>query len=412
MSHLRLRLHLPRIIVLFALAGSLALSVGVAPVEAASPSVTANPTVVPFSTTPGQPGTTQVAVTADGTTAFALCVSDNGAKALIATVPSGQSLFSIPFPFIQAGTYGFFASATSDCAIPIGTVATVQRAGPNGVVGADDLKFVPNGDLAIAPTTTFPISGQICIMSGNGAQKSLNLLFGQDNRATLPPSFFSLPGLGAAAIDTTISGAVLGQNGCYPFNAIVNGFYQASFGAAAPQFVGFCSGANMTDVVPPFPAGRCAQIAYQASTGANSTGTVGIPSAGNTNPSGTTIRGAAVTGIDAHAIEACFSAFSPKIGGGANDAITLVANTINAYNATGAVNLTPLLLNFPTGTVVEVQTYDITNPGQPGGASGAQFTCPAATATQTTAAPFAITGVTTPPVTNAALTDQRFFLVG
>ena len=249
-------------------------------------------------------------------------------------------------------------------------------------------------------------------MSGNGAQKSLNLLFGQDNRATLPASFFSLPGLGAAAIDTTINGAVLGQNGCYPFNAIVNGFYQASFGSAAQQFVGFCSGANMTNVVPSFPAGRCAQIAYQASTGANSSGTAGIPSAGNTNPSGATIRGAAVTGIDAHAIEACVSAFSPRTGGGANDAITQVANTVNAYNASGAVNLTPLLLNFPAGTVVEIQTYDITNPGQPGGANGAQFICPAATATQTTAAPFAITGVTTPPVPNAALIDQRFFLVG
>ncbi len=409
MSHLRV----PRIVALVALVGSLALSVGVAPVAAASPSVTANPTVVPFGTTPGQPGTTQVAVTSDGTTAFGLCVSDNGVKILVATLPSGQGLFSISFPFIQAGTYTFFASATSDCATPTGTVATVQRAGPNGLLGADDLKFVPNGDLAIAPTTTFPISGQICIMSGNGAQKSLDLLVGQDNRATLPASFFSLPGLGTAAIDTTINGAVLGQNGCYPFNAIVNGFYRASFGSATQQFVGFCSGANMTNIAPPTgPAGRCAQIAYAATAGANTTGTFGIPGPGTANPAGATITGAAVTGIDAHAIEACVSAFSPRVGGGANDAIIQVANTVNAYNASGAVNLTPLLLNFPTGTVVEIQTYDITNPGQPGGTNGAQFVCPPATATQTTAAPFAITAVTTPAVANAALIDQRFFLVG
>ena len=38
-----------------------------------------------------------------------------------------------------------------------------------------------------------------------------------------------------------------------------------------------------------------------------------------------------------------------------------MVDTINAYNATGAVNLTPLTLNYPPGSVVALTTYDLTN---------------------------------------------------
>ena len=60
----------------------------------------------------------------------------------------------------------------------------------------------------------------------------------------------------------------------------------------------------------------------------------------------------------------------------------MLPNTVNAYNQSGAVNLTPLTLAFPSRTTVtQVTTYDITGPG-PGGQGGTQFVCPTPTAVQ------------------------------
>jgi hypothetical protein len=55
-------------------------------------------------------------------------------------------------------------------------------------------------------------------------------------------------------------------------------------------------------------------------------------------------------------------------------ATLVLPNTANAYNQSGAVNLTPLALNFPSGTVVQVETFDFAGPG-PGGQGGVQFDC-------------------------------------
>ena len=194
---------------------------GITPVAAAAPAVSATPTTVPFSETPGQAGTAQVTVTADAGTAYSACVSDNGTKKLVTTVPNGGPT-SFAAPFIQAGTYIFFASSSADCNNKVGTAATVQRAGPTGKLGADDFTFTPKDDFTITANQQFPIAGKLCIMSGNGAQKQVNLQLGQDPRV-----------YGATAAVTEMNAIVQGQNGCYAANFLVNGYYKLGFGSAA-----------------------------------------------------------------------------------------------------------------------------------------------------------------------------------
>lgn len=398
----------PRLAALLALVGALFVAV-VAPVGAAGPTLAANPTQVAFSSVPGQPGTTQITVSSNDQTDYSICVSDNGKAAQLIQGVSNQSTVSIPFPFIQAGSYRFFLANAGGCGSEIGgTSATVQRRGPTGAVGVDDLQVTPNGDLSIAPTTAFPQSGQVCFMSGDGGQKRLDILSGQDPRATLPGGD---PGLDAIAVGTTVNGAVVGQNGCYPFNAINNGFYRFSYGSAAQQSIGFCSGANAPSMdALPFPIARCAQVAYRASAGANVAGEATFP-IGDSTPAGTRVTGAALTGIDAHAIEVCFAVFAPSSTG--STAIVTVPNSVNAYNGSGAVQLTPLTLNYAANSLAVLTTYDITNPGQPGGGGGAQFACPAIGATQAGGANTPITGLTgNPNVGTATLIDARAFRIG
>ena len=123
--------------------------------------------------------------------------------------------------------------------------------------------------------------------------------------------------------------------------------------------------------------------------------------------SGTTINGSIVTGADDHAVQVCASAFSPGAGGAT---VQQLANTVNAYNASGAVNLTPLtiLAAFPTKTVLKITTYDITNPATAGGTGGASFTCPAATATQSGGA---VTAISVPDVPGATIIDSRNYFI-
>lgn len=403
----------PRLAALLALVGALFVAV-VAPVGAAGPTLAANPTQVAFSSAPGQPGTTQITVSSNDQTDYSICVSDNGKTAQFIQGVTDQSTVSIPFPFIQAGSYRFFLANAGGCGREIGgTSATVQRRGPTGAVGVDDLLVTPNGDLSISPTTSFPQGGQVCFMSGDGGQKGLNILFGQDPRATLPGGD---PGLATTAIDTTVSGAVVGQNGCYPFNAINTGFYRFTYGSAAQQSIGFCSGANAPDIKAlPFPIARCAQVAYRANAGANVTGAATISEIHDSTPSGTRVTGAALTGIDTHAIEVCFAVFAPSST--SETSIVTVPNTVNAYNASGAVQLTPLTLNYAGNSVALLTTYDITNPGQPGGVGGAQFACPDIGATQAGGANTPITSITTdsggpPNVGTATVIDARVFRIG
>ena len=121
-------LRFSRFLTLLALLSALVVT-GVTPVAAAAPAVSATPTTVPFSETPGQAGTTHVTVAADAGTAYSACVSDNGTKKLVTTVPNGGPT-AFDAPFIQAGTYLFFASSSADCNNQVGTPVTVQRAGP------------------------------------------------------------------------------------------------------------------------------------------------------------------------------------------------------------------------------------------------------------------------------------------
>lgn len=382
-------------------------------VSAAAPAVSATPAVVPFSETPGQAGTAQVAVTADAGTAYSVCVSDNGANKLVTTVPNGGPT-SFAAPFIQAGTYSFFASTSADCANPVGTAAKVQRAGPTGKLGANDFTFAPKDDFTITANQQFPIAGKLCIMSGDGKQKQVNLQLGQDPRV-----------YGATAAVTEMNAIVQGQNGCYAANWLVNGYYKLGFGAAAGsatpggaqgdagldvQF-GFCVAANAPDKTDPAPITldrHCAQIAYATSP---VLGGVLTPVTGGLGPTGvlflnlistpniigvgagTVINGAAVTGASDRAIQTCLYVALPtgtfiNVGGinipdpltVANGNLLLFGNNAQGFNGTGAINLTNVVANFGAGAVLLLTTFDVTNPSTPGGLGAGQQSCPGTTA--------------------------------
>lgn len=424
-------------------------------VSAAAPAVSATPAVVPFSETPGQAGTAQVAVTADAGTAYSVCVSDNGANKLVTTVPNGGPT-SFAAPFIQAGTYSFFASTSADCANPVGTAAKVQRAGPTGKLGANDFTFAPKDDFTITANQQFPIAGKLCIMSGDGKQKQVNLQLGQDPRV-----------YGATAAVTEMNAIVQGQNGCYAANWLVNGYYKLGFGAAAGsttpggaqgdagldvQF-GFCVAANTPDKTNPAPITldrHCAQIAY-ATTALGGT-PLPIPSTGigaGLGPTGlgtdlflsllgtpniigvgvgTVINGAAVTGASDRAIQTCFyvaiptgTLLNPNTG-----ILNVFGNNAQGFNGTGAINLTNVVANFGQGAVLLLATYDVTNSATPGGLGAPQQACPNATvAFGPVNLLNALIGLTLPPVPlvsdvvlaltpqaapNMQLIDARYFV--
>ena len=181
-------------------------------------------------------------------------------------------------------------------------------------------------------------------MSGNGAQKQVNLQLGQDPRVYEADD---LP------VQSNMEGIIQGQNGCFAANWLVNGYYNIGFGSGPGSplpggaqggvnaIFGFCVPDNkpnqtfpgaMTDDPEPsvglvFPTARhCSQIACPTgAAGANTpiprqgacngpAGPLGIGNLGGTttlglNPGtcaitvGTTISGAAVTGADVHAID-------------------------------------------------------------------------------------------------------------
>jgi hypothetical protein len=220
---------------------------------------------------------------------------------------------------------------------------------------------------------------------------SVNVQVGQDSRADV--------GLGTAAATTTVT-PFAGQNGCFPLPWFVNGFYKATIQrSGASTSAGFCVpvaslGANEPNLSFLAGAAKCAQVALSTNLA--------------TVPRGTTVTGAVVTGADNHAVEVCVAAFTPNPGGGTTPT-TALASTVNAYNQSGAVDLTPLTLNFPAGTEVLVDTLDLTGPG-PGGTGGAQVPCPAVTATQNAQrTQIQETSVTAPP--GATFIDGRVFTI-
>lgn len=121
-------------------------------------------------------------------------------------------------------------------------------------------------------------------------------------------------------------------------------------------------------------------------------------------PAGTTLTGAIVTGADVHAVQVCaFVATPTGTTAGTNTVGTLndFGHKAQSYNGSGAVSITPLTLNYPSGSVLLLATYDLT-PTTAGAASNApspEQACPAGTATFGPA----IAGKTLPAVTG--LTD-------
>ncbi len=387
----------------------LALVVSLGSVAAAAPTVTANPALVPFDPTPGKPGTTTLTFAANGNTGLTACGQDNGNLPTfkIGAVDPNTPLV-VPFPFIQAGTYTFWVSTDSTCAATGGKLATATaaRVGPTGKAGQDAVQFRQGAGVAVgfpssSPTSNitteevnilgagaggqqkFPIPGvQLCIMSGDGAQVDIATKVGQDI------------GLPNAANVTVVPFA--GQNGCFDVPWIVNGGYAATIArSGATGQYGFCTGAgigaNQPSSPPTATIGVCAQVAFS-------------PGPGNGVPTGTTVNGSIVTGADNHAVEVCVSAFTAVTG---RPAIPVLPNTANAYNQSGAVNLTPLTLAFPSRTVAQVTTYDITGPG-PGGQGGTQFVCPATTAVQQSATTIAIIPATVP---GASIIDIKNYAI-
>jgi hypothetical protein len=359
---------------------------------AAAPTVTTSPALVPFSETPGQPGVTTLTCNAGGTAGRTACGQDNAQPPFVLGPVDANTPLALDFPFIQAGTYSFWLGADATCkgGTKLGT-ATAVRLGPTGKAGVDAVQFrlvgqknlftvdPPGGTLdrstaldisllGLIPSQTspelqtFPIPGvQLCIMSGDGAQVSIAMQVGQDTRVD--------KGLGASAATTTVT-PIAGQNGCFAIPWVVNGGYKATIARSGASYsLGFCVitslAANRPSVTPTASGiGRCAQVADFPFAGAVA--------------AGTEVNGSIVTGADNHAVQVCVSAFTPNPIGVPDVAL---ANTVNAYNQSGALNLTPLALNFPVRTKVKVETFDITGPG-PGGQGGAQFTCPKATGTQ------------------------------
>ena len=144
-----------RPLALFALVGALLLPAEMlTTVAATTPALAANPTTVAFDPVPGKPGTTTLSLT-PGTTPVTLCVSDNGGPPTPITTITGPG--AIPFPFIQAGVYTFTGASDAACKSPIaGLSVAVGRAGPTGLVGADDLALTPGGTQTISPGQQFP----------------------------------------------------------------------------------------------------------------------------------------------------------------------------------------------------------------------------------------------------------------
>jgi hypothetical protein len=405
-----------RLVPVAALLLGFVLTVGAA--SAAAPTVTANPAQVPFDPIPGKPGTTTLTFAAGGTAGLTACGQDNAQPPFVLGPVDANTPLTLDFPFIQAGTYTFWLSGDATCkgGTKLGT-ATAARLGPTGKAAQDAVQFRlvgqrnlstvdPPGSAADRATAidisllglipsqaspelqTFPIPGvQLCIMSGDGAQVGVAMQVGQDSRAD--------KGLGTAAATTTVN-PIAGQNGCYAIPWVVNGGYKATIARSGASYsLGFCVITSLAANRPsasPTANTKCAQVAD-------------FPFAGSV-AAGTVVNGSIVTGVDNHAVQVCVAAFTPNPIGVPDVAL---ANTVNAYNQSGAVNLTPLALNFPSRTAVTVQTYDITGPG-PGGQGGSQFTCPKATATQ--AGPGGgVTAITTTAPAGTTLLDQKTYTI-
>ena len=236
--------------------------------------------------------------------------------------------------------------------------SALPTSSPTSNVTTEDV--VIHGAEALFTPQKFPIPGvQLCFMSGDGAQVDVPMKVGQDSRSD--------KGLGSAAATTTVL-PVAGQNGCFDIPWIVNGGYTATIArSGASATYGFCAGVGAGNNAPSVRAdgvgiGKCAQVAFNRRPD------------GNPYPSGTVLNGSIVTGADNHAVQVCVSAFSPGPAGTAGAASWRTRRT--PTTRAGAVNLTPLTLEFPSQTAIKVETFDITGPG-PGGQGGAQFGCQA-----------------------------------
>ena len=343
-----------RLVLLAAFALAIVLPLGT--LAAAAPTVTADPALVPFGEVPGQPGVTTLTFAANGAKGLAgtlpvACGQDNANAPFGLGTVAPETPLVISFPFIQAGKYTFWVSTSDTCALDnrLGQV-TVTRLGPTGKAGQDDISFLPvAGDFTIAPDQQFPLPGEkVCIMSGDGMQVSVVVTVGQDPRPQ---------GLGAAAVTTTVK-PFAGQNGCFPVPWVVNGFYQATIGRSplsARSIIGFCANALQNTI--------CSQEQIQF----------------DRTRTTVSVTGPFVTGGDAHAAQVCVAALSPIPIPGA-PAAQVVPDTVNAYNQSGALNMTPLALNLQTGSVVVVTLYDIIGP-MADGRGGLQFTCPGVSGT-------------------------------
>lgn len=405
---------LPRVLAFASLMVGLVLA-ATSVAAAAVPTVSANPTQVPFSPIPGEPGVTILNFNANGVPGLRACGQDNTKTPtfLIGTVDPTTPL-SVDFPFIQAGRYTFWVSTDVTCALGTkygGTSAQVQvaRFGPTGKLGADDLALRPtSGEIGIAYNQTFPLPGeQLCMMSGDGTQVGVNVAAGQDAR---------LYGLGG----TTNLTPFAGQNGCFDLLWVVNGGYAFSIARSnTTASLDFCTGGNRPNGVaitpppnpsgnPPVPGGggwHCAQVAY--ATVYNGI----VTPIGNTGSTtlvqrGTTVMGAAITGADNHAIQTCFYSAVGNDSGGITE--NEYGNQAQSYNGSGAVNITPLPLDFPSGTAALLVTYDLTKSGAPGGAGSPEQACPHAHVVYQGGLIKFILDLDPPP---ANLMDAKFFTV-
>ena len=237
---------------------------------------------------------------------------------------------------------------------------------------------------------TFPIPrGRVCMMRGDGAQIDIAMKVGQDARPA---------GWAPTAVTTTVI-PFAGQNGCFDIPWVVNGGYIATIArSGAASSFGYCATG--------FVADRTSQATRRRRRGSASAPRSPSSPRSRPCPAGrATVNGSIVTGADNHAVQVCVSAFSPTRPRRPAP-VQQLANKVNAYNQSGAVNLTPLdsASRRHGGEGRDVRHHGA-GAGRPGGravrlpdgdgeASGRQ-----------------ITAISVPDVPNATIIDQRGYVV-